>query len=1421
MSEFRCLFRRLLISFILILPLDAYSQDVTFEHLDVEDGLAANVVYVMAQDSRGFLWFGTVFGLSRYDGHSFKTYRHNVADSTSISDNRIYEIVEDDEGILWIGTENGLNRFDPELETFKSYQNDPDDPASLSINDINVIMLDDDGSLWVGTLGGGLNHFDPKTERFRRFNINTNSSDGLSDDRVSDIIRDDHGRLWISTMGGGLNLLNEDETIFTQFRHEPGNNQSLKSDFVNALSKGQGDSIWLGTTEGLVRFYPKSNRFEHVMLEAIDGRQAGISDIMVRPEGDLLISTAGQGLIRFEPDSGASTIYRHENTRDIGLASNEVEFVFESGEGLLWVGTFNGVNRMRLEESVFKVFTPSPPTGLPQGHIRSMTWHNDLLWVATGGGPMRYNPATNRFVHFSSSLVRRHSVLRDFVWAVLPETDNTFWVGTDNGLSKLDVEQGLLDYYRYNPIDADPLSLSDNSIRDLWQGSNGNLWIGTLAGGLNKLAPESGKFTSYQHNPDVPDGLSNNEIRVIHESPDGVFWIGTWGGGLNRFDVETGVFTVYQHDPQDPTSIANNVIWSISEATDGTLWLGTDAGLNKVNIPADGNPENVTFTNYAAPNRSETQSGVMPILEDDAGFLWIGYIGGMLARFDPSSVEYRFFMNFAVSRVGSFNAAAKDPESGTLYFGGLNGFLSFNPSEIPPDRLPPQPQLTSLEIYNELILPGVDSPLDQPLSETTSLTLAHDQNDISIGFVGLDYEDPDGVLYDFQLTPYDEDWRGITAQRRAIYTALAPGDYTFRVRTTNRLGTWNDALTTLEIHIRPPLWRTIWAYLVYGIIGLAVLRALDGVRRRRLMQQERERTRERELEQAKQLKHAYDELGEAHASLESEKQKTEEQAAQLKELDHAKSRFFANVSHEFRTPLTLTIGPLEDLQRDAQLAIDAQGRAQIDLALRNAYRVLDLINEILDVAKLESGRLKLQATSQDLNTFVRERAQAFAPLAERKNINFSIESSDDALPVVFDAGQFEKVLANLLSNAFKFTQEGGTIRVTVGENKQGSSDRPVFISVRDNGPGIPADELPHVFDRFHQVNESSMRLQPGTGIGLALVNQLVDRHGGEIRVESEEGFGSIFTVLLRTGDGHFEEADLVDVVPSESAGTLPPSAAWQRAERLLQASDDSLDELSTLAAQEDVTTVLVVEDNAEVRAYVAKHLAQTYHVLQAAHGKEGLEIAKSALPDLVLSDVMMPEMDGYALCEAIKSNRETAFIPVVLLTARADSEDKIEGLQGGADDYITKPFDIQELLARVNNLIASRKILLAHPGKDKPSLQVGKIDITSADEAFLEKVRETIESRIGDESFSVEALADTLGMDRSSLFRRLRATLNQSPAEVLWSFRLERAAQLLEARAGSVSEIAYSVGFKSVAHFSRRFQKHFNVSPSKYADKAV
>ncbi len=810
-------------------------------------------------------------------------------------------------------------------------------------------------------------------------------------------------------------------------------------------------------------------------------------------------------------------------------------------------------------------------------------------------------------------------------------------------------------------------------------------------------------------------------------------------------------------------------------ARDGALWVGTTSGLERMD--PDGR-----WHRYGREDGLPNTT-IQGLLEDPAGYLWVAHNRG-LSRFDPRTGAFQSYgaRDGLQGDISNEGAVYQSPRTGLFYVGGDLGYNAFDPLALPAEPPPPAPVLTGLRLSGVSVpIAAEASPLRRALSMTDQLRLRYDDRVVTFTFASLDFRAPYAQRYAVRLDGFDPAWRDIGAQHEATFTNLSPGRYTLRVRAAGRDGVWGDE-TALALTVVPPWWRMWWAYAGYLLLTVGLLTAAYRARRRH-----------HELRHRMEMEHL--------------------EADQLRELDHARSRFFANVSHEFRTPLTLTLGPLDDMKAGLYGPLDAPIAQQVDLARRNAGRVLDLINQILDVARLESGRTPLRARPLDLGAFVEAVAQPFRALAERKAMTFEIHQPAETVEVFADPPQLEKAVANLLSNALKFTPEGGTVRVIVAVE-----DGAARVAVRDSGPGIPAADLPYVFDRFYQVGEAS-QTQLGTGIGLALAKEVVDLHGGTLAVASEAGFGSTFTLILPLGRDHLAP-DQID----EAAGPWAPGAP--PASLLAEPGGDGMAESLDDDLEADVTTVLVVEDHPEVRAYVRRHLeggSPAYRVLEAADGEAGLALARKRLPDLVVSDVMMPKLDGLGLCRALRADPATDFIPVILLTAKAAPEDKLEGLGEHCDDYLTKPFDPAELRARIANLIAIRQRLRERfagvVGAGNGVLHPAPAAVTSADDAFLERVHEAVEAHLGDETFSVERLAEAVGVSRSHLHRQLKALAGQTPTDLIRTMRLERAAQLLAARAGTVSEVAYAVGFKSVSYFSDSFVRAYGYRPSDYATR--
>ena len=1398
-----------------------------FRRLTIDEGLSQNAVNALLQDRRGFFWFGTKDGLNSYDGYAFTVFRHDPFDPATLSSSHITALLEDRAGALWVGThDGGLNRFDRSTGTAVRYANSPR-------HRITSIAEDALGEIWIGTAGGGtyrLTRSDAASPGavFARFAHVPGDPRSLSNDTVSALLTDRRGRLWVGTEAG-LNRLDPGRG-FVRYAPRPGTPGGLLDSTVTALAETRDGALWIGTPLGLNRLGEDGGSVAYPFAVQRRGYGwASVAQIAEGPSGEIWLATP-DGLARFDRATGAYTFLRNDPFDATSLSGNFVTVLHWDPTGVLWVGT-NGYGLSLYDAKTARFATiRRPPDAASRWDgfsIRALFEDAEgFVWMSAGV-LYRYDRRTGTLVSFESTSDRLADFGNTGVWSIVQDRRGALWFGSYEGLYRVDPATQRVRHYAYDP--ARPEGLPGKNVYGVFEDRRGRLWAVTRHH-LSRLDDATaGRFTSYRHTPDTEADAGEALFPALYESGPrtraggtvGPFWMAT-ETGLVRFDPQTGRTRRYRTDPADPTSLSHDQVRAICpdpRAPDRILWIGTaGGGLNRFDIRTgtfthiterDGLPNNVVY-------------GVLP---DDAGRLWLSTNRG-LARYDPRTGEVRTYDVRDGLQSNEFNAGAysRAPD-GRLYFGGIHGVTSFDPDRLTDNPHVPAVVLTGLRIGDRPVAVGDSTGLlARALWATKVLRLSHREDMVTFSFAALDFSAPEKNRYAYRMEGFDAGWIDAGANRTATYTNLPPGRYTFRVRGSNNDGVWNEAGAALALVVAPPWWRAWWAYAAYALLALGLGAAL--VRDRRVRQDERHRL--------------------AIEHLEAEK---------LREIDRSRSRFFANVSHEFRTPLTLTLGPLDDLQAGLHGPLAPPMAAQVDLARRNAGRVLDLINQILDVARLEAGRMPLRARALDLGAFVGDLARTFAPLAERKGLAFEVLAPEAPVRVWADPEHLEKVLANLLSNAVKFTPGGGTVRVAVEADApghaaaaRGASARVASarVVVRDSGPGIPAADLPHVFDRFYRVNESSARMQPGTGIGLALAKELVDLHGGVLTAASEAGFGSTFTVALPLGRAHLAPDQIRDE-PDAETGVAPrtplppirepggdgeagkpvagkpvagkPVAADLVDERLLRAGSIPDDD-------DDVTTVLVVEDHADVRAYILRHLEPAYRVVEAADGLEGLEKARALLPDLIVSDVMMPGMDGYALCRALKADPETDYIPVILLTAKAAPEDRLEGLREHCDDYLTKPFDPAELRLRIANLIAGRRRLRARFAAETPApaehdaLHPQPVAGVSADAAFLEAVREQVEAHLGDDTFSVERLAEGVGVSRAHLHRRLREMLGQAPSEVIRGMRLERAGGLLAARAGMVSEVAYAVGFKSVAHFSNAFHARYGCRPSGYADRA-
>ena len=1329
------------------------AQKLRFDNYSLAHGLSQSTIVSMLQDRQGFIWIGTEDGLNRFDGYTFKIYRKSKADSlNTIGGNFVWDMLEAKNGHLWIAHEGGISRFDPVHQHFKVY--------TIGHGAVTVKSLHqtDTAGLWIGTADQGLFYLDLATEKITQY-INTRAS-LLPHNNILDIISYDQNNLLIATRGAGIFLFNPRESFRRAPLKKPQDSTLLVRNDVWKMVR-HNEHYWLGTLHGLLELDKNLQLIQHYPLNHGTIAEQRISTMLFDKKESLWVACYGGGLARVNTKTATYQFSNHSPT-DPGTLANDLVFslLLDRSENL-WVGTWiAGVSKLRKGFDNFANYS-NDDIGTPSDFITSVTSlpcdkKETLLLGVYGGGIRTASLERGKPLNFSAYHVTQEALDR----AIEPlncfyQGKENLWVGSDtDGLIGIPIRNiacgtkpASIVHYTGG---AEPQNLSGNTVKTVVEDHQGTLWVGTIANGLNKIASSGNTMpptiTRYTKNENDPTSLRHNRINHILQDRDKNIWVAT-SNGLSLY-TDKG----FKH-------FLSGKIITMLQSNTGRLYVGSENGL------FENNPKQpFVFTHVAALG----DQLINAIRQDHSGKVWITTNQGMF-RYDPTTftaIQFRSSDGLQSDEY-NFNAAAKTRD-GLLAFGGVNGLTLFDPERLQLNTQSPPVVVTSLRIANREVPVKVSDntneyALAQDIRYTQKLTLRHDQNYLTFNFTALDFTNPTKNKYAYTLEGLDNEWVQADARNRSVtYTNLAPGTYTLRIKGTNNDNVWNEQGSSLVITIQPPWWQTWWAYILYALaVGIALV-----VSRRNLIQRERLKTQ-------LQMEHL--------------------EVTKLKELDDFKSRFFANISHEFRTPLSLIIGPTEKL-----LAEEGKSRPELNIIHNNSLSLLNLVNQMLDLSLVEAGSLQLQVRRTDLTTGLKIFTSPFYSLAASKRIELSITVPSTPIDGYADLSFLEKIINNLLSNAVKYTQAGGTIAFRA-EDKNGY----LLITVTDTGMGIPDNQGDKVFDRFYQVHDVTS--VEGTGLGLALTRELVKAHKGEITVTSEWGKGSTFIVTLPIAEQYYRAEEH----RNEALGYVPAKDQPAR-----DTTPQILVDINNTASDgSDKPVLLVIEDNPELREFIKSTLVEVYTVLEAADGETGLRIAIDNVPDIIITDWMMPRMDGATVCRNIKSTTATDHIPIILLTAKAGVESRIEGLETGADDYLTKPFDLRELRIRVANLIDQRKKLQAKYQSGVP-LTYKPVKAESANDKFLKRLQEVVEERMSDSKFGVEEMAREIGMSRVQLYRKLTALTSQSAVEYLRSYRLERAADLLRRGAGNIAEIAFQVGFDNPSYFTKTFREHFGKLPS-------
>ncbi len=1428
-----------------------------FEHYSTEDGLPQFTVTDMLQDRKGFMWFATWDGFSKFDGYTFRNFKVRGEDTYQMESNRIQHIYEDKYGNIWLHSyDDKAHCFNPYTETFKGlksfkeYQNLPfklseikpcpsgkvwllsekngcicitDSAFSVQIYNSesgrlkgNIVyrvfedqkgnswILTDNGlsfvrngqynsdsfffknkpddsaqsffsaeefddEIWFGSNNGKIRKYSKLTGKFTLLSVPSKSNIG-SFQKISD------KEILITTSGDGFFVYDLRDQSFRHYNTASVN--ELKSDKIRALFFDEKKQFWFETDgPGIYRFDPETGKVTYYLVKINDPAVAAIppaSDILEDIHGRIWVQPRGGGFSLYNEKKDRLEPFYNEESSPYWRFSNILHSLFSDKQGNLWFCTrSHGLEKVVFGNNDFKTIRINPDIRSSVANdVRAVLQDNDKrLWVATKDRTLTiYDERYNRIGNFSEiGEITRDHVFSGIVYSMMQDGEGNIWLGTrTNGLFKVkkttDPFRYDVEHFKKDPNDI--YSLSENVVYSIFQDSKKNIWIGTYGGGLNLVKTDKdGKTTFINHRNDLKNYplKTGYRIRYISENKYGNICVGTTTGLImfsSFFSRPDDIsFKQYTRIPGDKESLGNNDVHGICSTSKGEMFLATfGGGLNKV-VKFDSNGFPLKFKSYTMQDGLPTDV-CLAILEDETGKLWIS-MENSLSKFDPEREEFETFAEIKrLMSTGSFSeASACRLQNNDLVFGFSNGMLHFSPEDIKHGNFKPYIALSDFRIHNRRVLIGEkSSPLKKNIDDTDNLVLSRDQNSFSIEYAALDFVSTDNILYAYRLEGFDNDWVYVQKKRVAVYTNIPKGDYIFRVKSTNSEGVWVENERVLPVKILPSFWETPWAVILYVLVSICIIYLTIRI-----------------LFSFYRLR----------KNVEMEKY-----------LSEMKLRFFTDISHEIRTPLTMISAPVEYLLNDGEIPERAKGH--LNSISRNTNRMLRLVNQILDFRKIQQSDLKVREI--DPGPVIENVCRNFDEVARKNNIQYQFINRAKDVKIWVAPDLLEMIVTNLLSNAFKYTPEERAITVTATDN-----EKQVAIEVKDEGIGISKDIQKNLFTRFASFNEDKSK--PSTGIGLSIVKDLVEKHAGKISVESEPGKGSVFTVYFMKGTEHFDKN--VEFVKNDQAESF-----------LIQ---DDIAGLDSVAGNKDKDhSILIIEDNPELRTFIRTILENDYNVIEADNGIDGLEKAEKETPDFIVSDIMMPYMDGIELLQRLKSNINTSHIPVILLTAKTAIENKLEGLIHGADDYITKPFSVQYFRARIGNLLEQRKRLqeafrsrLSLP--EKPDSASGELlPPASQEEIFINKVIEIIEKHLDESEFTIDDLSASIGMSRSVFFNKIKSLTGLSSFDFIRDVKLKKAAQLLSSGEYMVKEVSFMIGISDTKHFGKIFKAKYGVTPQEY-----
>jgi signal transduction histidine kinase/ligand-binding sensor domain-containing protein/DNA-binding response OmpR family regulator len=1329
---------------LLLLPFTLNAERVRI--FTPDDGLSNSHITKIYQDSQGYIWVATENGLNKFNGYNFTAYFEQINDSTSLKGNYVYDILEDSQGIFWVGTMRGLFQYDRNTDSFRPVLIKAEVPFYL---DRAIWMLEDKkGNIWVANPGNGIICLEAKTLSPTFYH--PGNSD-IKDINIDNAYEDALGNLWLGTYSNGVYVFNTENGSVDHYTQK---NSGLRANRILSVCEDASGRLLIGTMGGGVNVFDSVPKTFKPTMEGNNQPENQIYALCSDKAGNCWLGTDGAGIRRY--DANGKKLPDLDQVSNIcDLTKAKIHQIFEDKQENIWI----------------------------------VLYQRGILFIPSLGKTFKnygYNP-------FDTS----HSIGTNCIISILEDSEGDVWLGSDgDGLFRINKQNQSISRFTHETNSSIP----GDVITALFEDRDKNIWIGTYVNGMFRYNRETGKFDSYYTSNNSSNGLSYNYVSSFIQDAEGILWIGMNGGGLNRFDINKKEFKQYWFSANSPNrnQISSNWVYDLLLDDDGKIWIASSSGINLFN------PRTEIFSDLSLHKEPMYANLIYCLNSDHLGNIWIGSSFGLyyidrktevikhlttsdglpdnmingieedenhclwlstgkgLCRYNIETGDIlNYYMEDGIQSNEFRRGSYYKGKNNRMYFGGINGITTFFPSQLSYKNALLRLVFSDFSIYGEPVKVGKSTILKNVLDESKSVRLKYNQRNFSFTFAALEYGMPQRVIYYTQMENFDTQWRLVNNPNRSVtYTNLNPGKYIFKVKAT--LDGENFLQREMQVIIDPPFWLSIWAKLIYILLVLALAYSIYAYLANRIKQNRILREKE-----------------------------------QQKELSESKLQFFTDISHEIRTPLTLIIAPIEKLM---DTSTDSKILSTYRIIHQNAIRILRLINQLMDLRAVEKGKLKLKVEKASLENFTREIMKSFDDLAKTKVIEFNLVVENKLPPIYFDKDCLDKIIFNLLSNAFKFTPKDGNITVYLGIKNNEAE-----LRVEDTGIGIEKEKQAFIFDRFYQVRDAKANTKMGTGIGLHLSKMMIELHKGSIRVESDPGQGSKFIVTLPLDKSGYKPEDF------GSENVLDPVVMLQPSIPIPNYRTDNPKAEKSKSSH----SVLIVEDDVDILNYVQTEFSEKYIIYAANNGKEGLSQALKHLPDVVVSDIVMPEIDGLTLCRLLKTNDKTCHIPVILLTAKTSMEQRIEGLEMGADSYIPKPFNLKHLETRINKLIQLRSKLKQKFTKN-PNENEENAKVISSDEKLLNKFNEKLKEQISNPDLSVESISKDLGLSRVHLNRRLKSIIRESPGAYIRDYRLKQATWLLSNKKMTIAEVAYAVGFSSHAYFSAIFKEKYGISPTEY-----